>query len=52
MELPENWVWMGLSAASIYLAFFIIKFIKHRRFYKDLVRISISPYSSLHFIQV
>ncbi|KAH7420149.1 cytochrome P450 [Cadophora sp. MPI-SDFR-AT-0126] len=35
-DLPKNWVWMGVSAAGIYLIFFIVKFINHRRFYKNL----------------
>jgi hypothetical protein len=35
----DNWPWLILSAVSAYLAYFIVKFIRIRRFYKGLVSI-------------
>ncbi|CZT41156.1 uncharacterized protein RSE6_00867 [Rhynchosporium secalis] len=36
MDLPHNWAWMGFSAAVLYLTYFVVNFIKHRSFYKNV----------------
>ncbi len=51
--LPDNWPWLLLGAILAYLCFWILKFIQHRRFYRDLVSLKEpSPFVKLAIYRI